>query len=255
MNNKTIDFRLYLITDRKLFTACLPARQVHCSPFTAVKEALKGGARAIQLREKDLGTRELLKLANRMRELTKRYNAKLFINDRLDIALAAGADGVHLAQNSIPVDAVRKAVHTCLPPACPVGRDRQASRFLIGVSTHSLKEAVEAEKKGADFITLGPVYRTPSKLKYGAPLGIETLKKTAKKIKIPVFAIGGVKINKVNELRNAGAYGVAVISEIFRAEDIKGKTKELIRILESEHKALNHTLNHRGHGGTEKDKT
>jgi len=218
MSNKIINFNLYLITDRKLFT-------VQCSLFTAVHEALKGGVRAIQLREKDLGTRELLKLANRMRELTKRYNAKLFINDRLDIALAVRADGVHLAQNSIPADAVRKAVHACLP-------DRQASRFLIGVSTHSLKEAVEAEKKGADFITLGPVYRTPSKLKYGAPLGIETLKKTAKKIKIPVFAIGGVKINKTSELKKAGAYGVALISEIFRAEDIKGKTKELIKVIQ-----------------------
>ncbi|MBI4709924.1 MAG: thiamine phosphate synthase [Nitrospirae bacterium] len=182
MSNKPIDFRLYLITDRKLFT-------VHCSLFTAIKEALKGGARAIQLREKDLGTRELLKLAYKMRELTKRYNAKLFINDRLDIALAVGADGVHLAQNSIPVDAVRNAVN---------------KKLLIGVSAHSLKEALEAEKKGADFITLGPVYRTQSKLKYGAPLGIETL----------------------------GAYGVALISEVFRAKDVKGKTKELINVLQ-----------------------
>lgn len=216
MNNKIIDFRLYLITDRKLI-------KHYASLITVVKEALKGGARAIQLREKDLGTRELLKLAYKMRELTKKYNAKLFINDRLDIALASGADGVHLTQNSIPVDAVRNAVH--------------ASRFSIGVSTHSLKEAVEAEKKGADFITLGPVYRTPSKLKYGAPLGIEALKKVSKKIKIPVFAIGGVKISKVNELRNAGAYGVAVISEIFRAEDIKVRTEELIKIIGGIHKA------------------
>ncbi len=202
MRNK-INFKLYLITDRKL--------------FTAVKEALKSGVRAIQLREKDLETRELLKLAYKMRDLTKKYNAKLFINGRLDIALAVNADGVHLAQNSIPADAVRKAVH--------------ASRFLIGVSTHSLKEAKEAEKAGADFITLGPVYRTPSKLKYGKPLGIDMLRKVSKEVQLPVFAIGGVKARRIEELSKAGAYGVALISEIFGAPDIKRKTKEVISVL------------------------
>src|SRR4030067_768140 len=102
--SKRIDFKLYLITDRKLVTR-------HSSLVTAVKKALKAGVKAIQLREKDLSTRELLRLAYKMRELTKKYNAKLFINDRLDVALAVRADGVHLTQNSIPADAVRKAVH------------------------------------------------------------------------------------------------------------------------------------------------
>ena len=207
-----------MITDRKLVTR-------HSSLVTAVKEALKGGVKAIQLREKDLSTRELLRLAYKMRELTKKYNAKLFINDRLDIALAVKADGVHLTQNSIPADAVRKAVHACLP-------DRQASRFLIGVSTHSLKEARGAERAGADFITLGPIYRTPSKLKYGSPLGIDTLREISKKIKIPVFAIGGVKGSRIKDLKKAEAYGVAMISEVFRAVDIQKKAGEIINILE-----------------------
>ncbi len=193
-----------MITDRKL--------------VTAVRQALKGGVKAIQLREKDLGTRELLKLAYRMRGLTKKYNTRLFINDRLDIALAVGADGVHLTQNSIPADAVRKVVK---------------KKLLIGVSTHSLKEAREAEKAGTDFITLGPIYQTPSKLKYGTPLGIGTLKKVSREIKIPVFAIGGVKARRINELSSAGAYGIAMISEIFGASDIQKKIKELITILES----------------------
>lgn len=213
-----INFKLYLITDRKLVSC-------HLSLVTAVKEALKAGVKAIQLREKDLGTRELLKLAYKMRALTKKYNAKLFINDRLDIALAVEAEGVHLAQNSIPADAVRKAVHA----SCGT---QYALRFLIGVSTHSLKEAREAEKAGADFITLGPVYRTASKLKYGAPLGIDKLIQITRKVHIPVFAIGGVKNNRIEELRKAGAYGVAMISEIFGAEDIRGKTKELHEIVE-----------------------
>jgi len=216
-SKRSIDFKLYLITDRKLFT-------IHYSLFTAVEKALKGGVKAIQFREKDLGTRELLKLAYRMRDLTKKYNARLFINDRVDIALAVGADGVHLAQSSIPVDAVRKAVHASRIT-------HHASRFLIGVSTHSLKEAKEAEKAGADFITLGPIYRTPSKLKYGKPLGIDVLRKVSKEVRLPVFAIGGVKAERINELISAGAYGVAMISEIFKSEDIQKKTKDILREL------------------------
>jgi thiamine-phosphate pyrophosphorylase len=219
-SEQVIDFKLYLITDRKQLLKTRNSKLETRNLFTAVREALKGGVKAIQLREKDLGTRELLKLASRMRYLTKKYNARLFINDRLDIALAVGADGVHLAQNSIPADAVRKAVH--------------ASRFLIGVSTHSLKEAEEAEKAGADFITLGPIYRTPSKLKYGKPLGIETLRTVSRKINIPVFAIGGVKGSKIKDLKRAGAYGVAMISEIFGACDIQKKTKDIIRKLSND---------------------
>ncbi len=208
MNSKErlIDFRLYLISDRKLVTR-------HSSLITAVRKALKGGVRAVQLREKDLGTRELLKLAYTMRNLTRQYNVRLFINDRLDIALAVGADGVHLTQNSIPACAVRKAVK---------------KKLMIGVSAHSLKEAKDAEKGGADFITFGPVYRTPSKLKYGRPLGIRTLKKVSKNMKIPVFAIGGVKINKIKDLKKTGSYGVAMISEILGAENIQRKAEEIV---------------------------
>ncbi len=213
---KLIDFRLYLITDRKLIPD-------GCSLTTAVRQALKGGVKAIQLREKDLDTRDLLKLAYKMRELTEEYRAKLFINDRFDIALAVGADGVHLTQNSIPADAVRKAVHSSLVT-------RHSSQFLIGVSTHSLKEAREAEKAGADFITVGPVYKTPSKLKYGKPLGINTLGKVSRSINIPVFAIGGVKSNKISSLKKSGAYGVAMISEVFGAKDIQKKTIDIMKL-------------------------
>ncbi|MEE8329804.1 MAG: thiamine phosphate synthase [Thermodesulfovibrionia bacterium] len=210
MNKKrTIDFKLYLITDRKLIADS-------CSLTAAVRQALSGGVRAVQLREKDLGTRELLRLAYRMRDLTNKYSARLFINNRFDIALAVGADGVHLAQDSIPAEAVRKAVK---------------GKLLIGVSAHSLKEAKSAQKAGADFITLGPIYRTPSKLNYGSPLGINTLKKVSMGIRVPVFAIGGVKGRKIKELKKTGTYGVAVISEIFKASDIKKKTKDLIDLL------------------------
>ncbi|MBI4687597.1 MAG: thiamine phosphate synthase [Nitrospirae bacterium] len=219
-----IDFKLYLITDRKQLSLTQNSKLKTQNLLAAARAALKGGVKAIQLREKDLGTRELLKTAYKMRELTRQYKAKLFINDRLDIALAVEADGVHLTQNSIPADAVRKVVHASRLTL-------HASRFLIGVSTHSLAEAKDAEKNGADFITLGPIYKTPSKLKYGAPLGLNTLNTVTKKIKIPVFAIGGVKVNRIEELKNTGAYGVALISEVFGAEDIRKKTTGIIKEL------------------------
>lgn len=204
-----VDFDLYLITDRKLIAD-------RCTLTAAVKEALKGGVKAVQLREKDMETRDLLKLAYKMRKLTSEHTAQLFINDRLDIALAVNADGVHLTQNSMPVDAVRKAVK---------------KKFLIGVSTHSLKEAVEAENGGADFITMGPVFSTPSKVKYGAPVGLDALKKVSGKVNIPVFALGGIKSKRIEKVRATGVHGVAMISEIMRAGNIRKKTEELIDLL------------------------
>jgi thiamine-phosphate pyrophosphorylase len=205
-----IDFRLYLITERKQISG-------KRTLTTAVQQAVRGGVKAVQLREKDLGIRELLNLAYRMRKVTARFDAKLFINDRFDIALAVGADGVHLTRNSIPAEAVRKAVK---------------KKLLIGVSTHSLKEAKEAEKSGADFITLGPVYRTPSKMKYGKPVGVDTLRKVTRSVKIPVFAIGGIKSGMVEEVLNAGADGVAMISEVLTSRDVTKKTRELTGLLD-----------------------
>ncbi len=204
-----IDFRLYLITDRKLFA---DSNEM----FAAVEETLKGGVKAVHLREKDLGIRELLEMAYKMREITKKYKAKLFINDRVDIALAVGADGVHLGQSSMPPSAVRKIVK---------------DKLMIGVSTHGIKEAREAEKSGADFITLGPIYKTPSKMKYGKPVGIEMLRNVKSDVSIPVFAIGGIKEDNVKEVMDAGADGIALISGILGAKNIGEKTMELLKLL------------------------
>jgi thiamine-phosphate pyrophosphorylase len=209
-----IDFNLYLITDIKQLTDTRNLTPETGRLLSAVRRALKGGVKAVQLREKDLATRELLKLAYKMRTLTKEYGAKLFINDRFDVALAVGADGVHLTQNSIPVGAVRDAVK---------------NKLMIGVSTHSLREAKEAEKGGADFITYGPVFRTTSKVKYGAPKGLDALKKVSGKMNIPVFALGGVKAGRIEKVKKAGASGVAMISEILKAENIQKKSKELVQ--------------------------
>ena len=157
-----VDFKLYLITDRKQTKVPLPE---------AVRLALQGGVRAIQLREKDLPIRELLSLAQDLRSLTKECSAKLFINDRVDVAVAVDADGVHLGHQSMPPEAVRRIV---------------GNRMLIGVSTHTTEEAKAAEAGGADFITFGPVFFTPSKSIFGNPVGLECLKEAKESVKIPL---------------------------------------------------------------------
>ena len=195
--NRKIDFRLYLVTDRKLFS---DGRDF----LGAIESALKAGVKAVQLREKDLPTRELLTMAYGMRALTSQYSAKLFINDRADIALCVRADGLHLGQESMPVYAVRKAT---------------GDEFIIGVSTHSIKEARHAEQEGADFITFGPLYQTPSKLKYGAPVGLAALNKVVGEIGIPVIGIGGIRPDEINEVMKSGTHGIAVIRGILGEDD------------------------------------
>jgi thiamine-phosphate pyrophosphorylase len=206
-----VDFKLYLITDRHATKLPLPQ---------AIGLALLGGVRAVQLREKDLPVRELLSLAQELRTLTKEFGANLFINDRVDVAVASEADGVHLGHQSMPVEAARKVV----------GKD-----MLIGVSTHNLEEARAAEQGGADFITFGPVFDTPSKANFGDPVGIESLKNLKNEISIPIFALGGIKSGNVIKVMGAGAAGVAMISAIMAAEDIikaSAKVIETIKITE-----------------------
>ena len=194
-----LGFRLYLITDRKVATKPLPV---------AVRLALEGGVRAVQLREKDLPVRELLSLAQELRSITREFGAKLFINDRVDVAMLVGADGVHLGHTSIPVEAVRKIV---------------GARLLIGVSTHSLQEALDAQAGGADFITFGPIFDTLSKAGICAPVGAAAIRKLKNEINIPVFGLGGIKSGNMLQVMSAGADGIAMISSIFAAEDIRKK--------------------------------
>ncbi len=207
----SVDFKLYLITDRKQIKIPLPE---------AVRLALLGGVRAIQVREKDLPVRDLLSLSRELRILTKAFGAKLFINDQVDIAVAVEADGIHLGHQSMPASAARKIV---------------GNKMLIGVSTHSIDEACVAETDGSDFITFGPIYKTPSKSKMGKPIGLELIKDVVKAVNIPVFAIGGIHGRNLGNALWAGAYGVSMISAIFGAEDIGKKAKnitEMIRIVD-----------------------
>ncbi|MBK5274523.1 MAG: thiamine phosphate synthase [Desulfuromonadales bacterium] len=203
-----VDFALYLITDRMQTAGrTLPA---------VVADALRGGLRAVQLREKDLNACQLFDLAVQLREITRRHDAKLLINDRIDVALAVGADGVHLGKAGLPVPAARRIL----------GAGR-----LIGYSAHSLEEALLAQDDGADFVTLGPVYQTPSKSAYGAPLGLDAVAKAARSLAIPVFALGGVKPASVAGILSAGVHGIALIAAIIAAGDPAEETEMLLRTI------------------------
>ncbi len=208
MQRRSVDFDLYLITDR---------RETRGRDLLAVVEqALDGGARAIQLREKDLAGRELFILAEKTKTLCARHGASLFINDRIDVALAVDADGVQLGSSSMPIDAARKLM---------------GDKRLIGASTHSMKEALAAEEAGADFVLFGPVYFTPSKAAYGNPQGLERLQEVVEKILLPVYAIGGIKPENVAAIKKTGARGVALISAVMSAEDPMTASRELLRWL------------------------
>jgi thiamine-phosphate pyrophosphorylase len=210
----SVDFKLYLITDRKQTSLPLPE---------AVRLALSGGVRAIQVREKDLPVRELLGLSRELRVSTREFGAKLFINDHVDIALAVGADGVHLGHHSMPASAVRKII---------------GDKMMIGVSAHTVEEARVAEADGADFITFGPIYETPSKSKMGKPIGLEPLKEARRSLNIPIFAIGGIQGRNIGHVLWAGAYGVAMISAIFGAEDIRKKAKNITEMIQIVDRAI-----------------
>lgn len=185
-----LGFSLCLVTDRS---------QVAGTLEEAVESCLSAGLKAVQLREKDLAAGELLSMASVLRESTRRHGAKLLVNDRADVALAVGADGVQRAGTSLPVAALRGIS----PPG-----------FLIGASVHSLGEARAAEPEGVDFLLFGPVYDTPSKRGYGPPQGLSALERVASAVRLPVFAVGGVTPGRVAEVVRAGASGVAVIGAI-----------------------------------------
>ncbi len=210
LRGQDLGFRLYLVTDR---------HQTRGRVLREVVEACLGaGARAVQLREKELSAAELLTLAEPLRELTRRVGARLFINDRVDVALAVHADGVQRGHTSLPVRVIRQAV---------------GSRLLIGASVHRLEEATAAERDGADLLLFGPVYDTPSKRPYGPPQGVEALQRVVENVGIPVFAIGGITPERVAEVKASGAHGVAVISAVLAAERPAEATKAFLDALGS----------------------
>ena len=201
---------LYLVTNR---------HQTNNRPLTIVlTEALRAGARLIQLREKDLETRKLLHLAQEVLTLTRAHGASLLINDRVDVAIAIGADGVHLRADSLPVQTARRML---------------GPHALIGVSTHTPQEALSAEADGADFTVLGPIYETPSKQNFGPPIGLHALKEVHRRCNLPVYAIGGMTTDRVAKVRETGTYGVAVISSILESTSVFSTTQQFLTALQT----------------------
>lgn len=171
---------------------------------------------AVQLRERDLPTSELLQLGQEIRAITSPRAVPLIINDRVDLMLALNLDGVHLRANSLPVAVVRRMA----------GADR-----LIGLSTHSLAEVRQANRDGADYVVFGPIFDTPSKRQFGSPVGLEQLAEACRLSAIPVFAIGGVTGASVPDVFRAGSHGIAVIGSILDHEDAAAGTRAMMAAL------------------------
>ncbi|HVO83756.1 MAG TPA: thiamine phosphate synthase [Syntrophobacteria bacterium] len=174
------------------------------SNLEVLEAVIRGGARIIQLREKDYSKRDLFDLALTFREVAARAGVLLIINDHLDIALAAGADGVHLGQDDLPLAAAR----------------RLAPDLLIGISTHSLEEALKAEREGADYVNIGPVFATSTKAGVDRGLGPEAIAGIGSRLSVPFTVMGGITAANFDQVLAAGARRIAMITAITQAADI-----------------------------------
>ena len=188
------DYSLYLVTDRRL--------SLGRSTVEVVAAAVSGGVTCVQLREKHCSTREFLEEARRVRELLVGTGVPLIINDRLDVALAVAADGVHLGQNDMHISDARRLV---------------GERLVIGVSAESVADAIRAEAEGADYIGVSPVFTTPTKMDTAPPLGLEGLREIRRAVSLPLVAIGSIRHDNAAEVLRAGADGLAVVSAIVSA--------------------------------------
>lgn len=199
-----IDYKLYLVTDRDV----LGSRNL----VNAVEEAIKGGTTIVQIREKNCSSLDFYQVAMQVKEVTSKYNVPLIINDRLDIALAIKADGLHIGQEDLPLTVARKIV----------GED-----MIIGVSATTLEEAVLAQEQGADYVGIGSMYPTSTKLD-AKPVTFNDLRAIRKAVKIPIVGIGGITADNVSELMETNIDGVAIVSAILGKEDIKEAAEKFI---------------------------
>ena len=176
------------------------------------EEALKGGVTLLQLREKEKSTREYIALAEKVHAISKKYNVPLLIDDRIDVALAVGAEGVHLGQSDMPIDIARKLM---------------GDGYIIGATTKTVPQALEAYENGADYLGVGAIYPTTTKVKT-VLTSVETLQAICKAVPIPVNAIGGLNKDNINVLKNTDIAGICVVSAIMKADDTKKATEELL---------------------------
>jgi thiamine-phosphate pyrophosphorylase len=200
---KNFDTKLYFITDSTGFEEAEFLRRV--------EEALEGGATILQLREKNKSTMEYIELAEKVHELTKKYNVPLIIDDRIDVALAMGAEGVHLGQSDMPINTARKIL----------GDD-----FIIGATTKTVPQALEAIEQGADYLGVGAIYPTTTKVKT-VLTSTETLDAICKAVPIPVNAIGGLNKVNIDALKGIPVAGICIVSGVMKADDPKQAVIEL----------------------------
>lgn len=199
---------LYVITDRSMSRG-----RTHVE---VAESALAAGASAIQLRDKTAALRSLSTDAVRLREITRSEGVSFIVNDYVDLALAVGADGVHLGQDDLPLPAARRVAGT---------------ELIIGKSTHTLEQAIEAEQEGADYIAIGPVFATGTK-RGVPPVGTALVAEVCRRVTVPVVAIGGIKVHNISGVIAAGAAGAAVVSEVVSADDPEMVCRRLIAEME-----------------------
>ncbi len=203
------DYSLYLVTDRSLSRGR--------STLDIVQAAVAGGVTCVQLREKACGTREFVEEALFIRDFLKSRHVPLIINDRLDVAQAVGADGVHLGQSDMPFKMAKAIVKDSM---------------CIGISAESLEDAVRAEKEGADYIGVSPIYSTPTKADTAPPLGLSGLKQIRAAVAVPLVGIGGLNAANAGAVIQSGAHGVAVVSAIVSADDPCSASRTLRGIID-----------------------
>ena len=205
---KNIDLSLYLVTDNS---------DDEEKFLKTIEEGIKGGVTVVQIREKTADTLDFYNLALKVKEITEKYNIPLIINDRVDIALAIDADGVHVGQSDMPCDVTRKLI----------GKDK-----ILGISAATVDEAKKAQKDGADYIGTGAVFPTTTK-NDASSVTKEELKKIVESIDIPVVAIGGINLENASQLTDTGIAGLSVVSAIMSSENPKKSSQELLKIFNS----------------------
>lgn len=207
---RKLDFHLYVVLGREFSRG---------RDFLEVTEkAIAGGAGAIQLRDKDLSKRELLDWAYRLRELTREHGVTFIMNDHLDIALAVGADGVHLGQDDFPIPEARRVA---------------GPHFIIGASTHSVEQARRAVEEGASYINIGPIFPTGTKKGAVAPVGPELISEVTQAVSHPFTVMGGIKLNNVDEVLRRGARRIAVVTAVVAADDITAAARAFVGQIQS----------------------
>jgi thiamine-phosphate pyrophosphorylase len=198
-----------------LYPILEPGQAKGRSPIAILQDLLKGGAGVIQLRAKEMVSRQLFDLAVETRSLTRNARCLFIVNDRVDIAMATDADGVHLGQEDLPLSIARRII---------------GAKKIIGISTHDLAQAREAETAGADYIGFGPIFGTSTKETGYSARGLSMLREVRKTVKIPIVAIGGITESNVTQVWDAGADAAAIISDLMGASDIEKKVRKIISL-------------------------